>query len=346
METLIIAIFIIFILIVGSILYLLYRKVSQFSDSQKNDSSMTMLNQNIQGMQNRIDKTTQTLDKRLDQAAKVIGGVQKELGGMTEIGRQMKDFQEFLRSPKLRGNIGEQILKDLLEQMIPKAHFRMQYTFKTGDRVDAIIKTKNGLVPIDSKFPMENYQKYLKEKNEVHKKEIIDKFFKDIKKHVDAIAKKYILPSEGTVDFAVMYLPSEAVYYESINNIDLYHYAGEKKVFFVSPNSFYYFLKIILQALESEKIEEKAKDILKSLRSIQNDSQRLGSDLGILGKHVNNAKNSMDTVQASYMRLGSKIENTGQLQVDQVHEIEEKLPEIKEKKNLRFNTEDIKEIKT
>jgi DNA recombination protein RmuC len=294
-----------------------------------------MLNQNIQGVQERIDKTTHALGTRLDQAARVIGGVQKELGGMAEIGRQIKDFQDFLRSPKLRGNIGEQILKDLLEQMIPKANFKLQHTFKTGDRVDAIIKTKNGLIPIDSKFPMENYQKYTKEENEKDKKQLIHLFFKDIKKHIDSISKKYILPSEGTVDFAVMYLPSEAVYYESINNIDLYHYAGDKKVFFVSPNSFYYFLKIIMQALENEKIEENAKDILKSLRSIQNDSKRLGTELNVLGKHVGNAKNSMDTVQNSYMRLGTKIENTGQLQAGQVEEIKEKLPEISEEVEVK-----------
>jgi DNA recombination protein RmuC len=309
---------------------MLYRRMNHFFELQKSDSSIMMLNQNIQGMQDRIDKNTHALDRRLDQAAQVIGSVQKELGGMTEIGRQIKDFQEFLRSPKLRGNIGEQILKDLLEQMIPKANFRMQYTFKTGDRVDAIIKTKNGLIPIDSKFPMENYQKYTKVKDQSQKKELIKQFFKDTKKHIDVIAKKYILPSEGTVDFALMYLPSEAIYYEVINNVDLYHYAGQKKVFFVSPNSFYYFLKIIIQALENEKIEEKAHDILKSLRSIQNDSNRLGTDLNILGKHVNNAKNSMDVVQGSYMKLGSKIENTGKLQANQVKEIEEKLPEIKE----------------
>lgn len=309
--------------------------MSQVSELQKSDSALTMLNQNIQGVQERIDKTTQALDKRLDQAAQVIGGVQKELGGMQEIGRQIKDFQEFLRSPKLRGNIGEQILKDLLEQMIPKANFRLQYTFKTGDRVDAIIKTRNGLIPIDSKFPMENYQKYIKTGSKDKKEEFIKIFFKDIKRHIDTIAKKYILPSEGTVDFAVMYLPSEAVYYEAIGNIDLYHHAGDKKVFFVSPNSFYYFLKIILQALENEQIEEKAKDILKSLRSIQNDSKKLGTELGVLGRHINNAKNTMDTVEGSYMRLGTKIENTGQLQAGQVKEIEEKLPEIEEEMEIK-----------
>jgi len=328
MEILIIFLLFFIIIIFGFSLYFLYQKINKVSESLKNDSALSLLNQNIQGVQERIDKTTHILGQRLDKAAQVIGGVQKELGGMAEIGRGLKEFQEFLRSPKLRGNIGEQILKDLLEQMIPKANFRLQYTFKTGDRVDAIIKTKNGLIPIDSKFPMENYQKYSKVKDEKEKQSYLNNFFKDLKKHVDNISKKYILPSEGTVDFAIMYLPSEAVYHESINNEEIYHYAGNKKVFFVSPNSFYYFLQIILQALENEKIEEKAKEVLQTLRAIHNDSKKLGEDLSILGKHINNAKNSMENVQNSYLRLGTKIETAGQLQVGQVKEIREKLPEI------------------
>lgn len=328
MEILIILLLVFIVIILSVSLYFLYQRINHLSESLKNDSTLNLLNQNIQGVQDRIDKTTHLLGQRLDQAARVIGGVQKELGGMAEIGRGLRDFQEFLRSPKLRGNIGEQILKDLLEQMIPKANFRLQYTFKTGDRVDAIIKTKNGLIPIDSKFPMENYQRYSKAKDEKEKENYLNNFFKDFKKHINTISKKYILPSEGTVDFAIMYLPSEAVYYESIKNEEISRYAGEKKVFFVSPNSFYYFLQIVLQALENEKIEEKAKEVLKTLRAIHNDSQKLGEDLSVLGKHINNAKNSMESVQNSYFRLGSKIETAGQLQAGEVKEIKEKLPEI------------------
>jgi DNA recombination protein RmuC len=207
--------------------------------------------------------------------------------------------------------------------MIPKANFPTQYRFKSGEAVDAIIKTKNGLIPIDSKFPMENFQKALKSKTEEDRNSALKDFYRDVKKHVDAIAKKYILPSEGTVDFAVMYMPSEGIYSETINNTELYEYAGNKKIMFVSPNSFYYFLKIIMQALENEKIEEKAKEVLASLRGIQQDSKKFGDDLSVLNKHVTNAKNMMDTVNSSYARLGSKIENTGPLQAHQVAQIEE-----------------------
>ncbi len=322
------------ILVLGfvAVVYFLNKKIEEFKEFQKNDQAFSLLNQNIQGMQQRIDKTNDNINERLDNAAKVIGGVQKELGSFQEIGRKMRDLQEFLRSPKLRGNIGEQILKDLLGQMIPKANFKLQYTFSTGDKVDAIIKTKNGLIPIDSKFPMENFQKAQKSESEEEKNIHIKEFFKNIRKHIKSIANKYILPQEGTVDFAVMYLPSEAVYYETINNIDIYAYAGDRNIYFVSPNTFYYFLKIILIALENEQIEEKAKEVLKSLRAIQQDSRKFGQELGVLNKHVTNSKNMMDSVYNSYARLGTKIEGTGQLQKSQVKEIKNKLPEVEKSK--------------
>jgi DNA recombination protein RmuC len=177
---------------------------------------------------------------------------------------------------------------------------------------------------------MENFLKAQKAKDEETKNISLKDFYRDVKKHVDVIAKKYILPAEGTVDFAVMYMPSEGIYYETINNVELYKYAGDKKILFVSPNSFYYFLKIIMQALGNEKIEEKAKEVLDALRGIQQDSRKFGDDLSVLNKHVTNAKNSMDQVSSNYTRLGSKIENTGQLQATTLKEIEEHTPDLDE----------------
>jgi DNA recombination protein RmuC len=313
----------------GVVIFFVNKKISEIINGKDDSSSFLMLNQNIQGMQERIDKTTEAINSRLDKAA-VIGDVQKELGGVQEIGHSMKELQDFLRSPKIRGNVGEQVLKDLLEQMIPKGNLSMQHHFKSGETVDAIIRTKNGLIPIDSKFPMENFLKAQKAKDEEGKLSALKDFYKDVKKHVDAIAKKYILPAEGTVDFAVMYMPSEGIYYETINNVELYKYAGDKKILFVSPNSFYYFLKIIMQALGNEKIEEKAKEVLDALRGIQQDSRKFGDDLSVLNKHVTNAKNTMDLVNSNYNRLGSKIENTGQLQATSVKEIEEQVPDLDE----------------
>lgn len=282
----------------------------KFLEKSKNDQGLLMLNQNLQGMQERIDKTTESINSRLDKAAQVVAGVGKELGMVQEMGRSMKDLQDFLRSPKLRGNIGEQVLKDLLEQCFSRGHFEMQYQFKTGERVDAIIKTDKGIIPIDSKFPMENFQKAMQAESEEEKNKFFHEFAKDIRKHIDSISKKYILPAEGTVDFAVMYVPSEAVYYEIVRHSeDINNYAYQKKVFPVSPNSFYYFLKVIMIGLEGKKVEEAAKQILQALNSIKQDNDKFAKNLSTLTSHITHAKASIDTVNNEYAKLSNKIDN-------------------------------------
>lgn len=273
-------------------------------------------------LQGQVHRSNRELGERLDNAARAVQSVNTEVGKMQEIGQSMKELQQIMKSPKLRGNLGEQVMKDLLEQILPKAGFQMQYKFKSGDTVDAVVKTKNGLIPLDSKFPVDNYLA-LQKAAEADKESFRKLFHRDIKTHIDKIAKKYILPGEKTVDFAIMYVPGESVYYEIITSTELANYGENKKVYLVSPNTFHYFLKTVMVALEGEKIEERAKQVLVALRAIQGDSQKLGSDLGVLNRHVTNAKNSMETVSSAYQRLGSKIENTGQLQEQQVEQVEE-----------------------
>ena len=285
------------------------KRLKALEERQKGDQGLLMLNQNLQGMSQRIDETTRAINERLDNAAKVVAGVAKELGAVQEMGRGMKDLQDFLRSPKLRGNIGEQVLRDLLEQYFPHEHFELQYTFQSGERVDAILKTDKGLIPIDSKFPMENFAKMLKAESEGERDALKREFVRDVKKHVDAIAKKYILPQEGTVDFAVMYVPSESVYYEIIrDDSDLNAYANSKKVFLVSPNSFFYFLKVIMMGMEGKRIEEQAKRILELLIAMQQDAVKFGEALGVVTTHVTNAKNAVDRANMEYARLAGKID--------------------------------------
>ncbi|MFH1029967.1 MAG: DNA recombination protein RmuC [bacterium] len=314
MQTIITASIILAVIAAGTFIYVAINKkmasLMEFLERNKNDQGLLMLNQNLQGMQERIDRTTESINSRLDKAAHVISGVSKELGMVQEMGRSMKDLQDFLRSPKLRGNIGEQVLRDLLEQCFSRGHFDMQYQFKTGERVDAIIKTDKGIIPIDSKFPMENFQKAMKAENEEEKNKFFHEFAKDIRKHIDSISKKYILPGEGTVDFAVMYVPSEAVYYEVVRHSeDINNYAYTKKVFPVSPNSFYYFLKVIMIGLEGKKVEEAAQQILQTLSAIKSDNDKFSRHLGVLTSHVTHAKASIDTVNNEYAKLSSKIDN-------------------------------------
>jgi DNA recombination protein RmuC len=253
--------------------------------------------------------------------------VSKELGRVQEIGHAMRDFQDFLRSPKLRGNIGEQVLRDLLNQVLPKSNFSLQHQFQEGQMVDAIIKTKQGIIPIDSKFPMESFKR-LNQAQDEKKAEFSREFIRDIKKHIDDISKKYILPQEGTVDFALMYIPSEPVYYEiTLNQPELLDYGYNKKVYFVSPNSFYYFLKIIMVGLEGAKIEEASKRILEGLKAIQQESVKFGGELSTLASHIDHAKGASDRAQSRYGRLVGRIDGLRLLE-----EAEEKPKEIEEPK--------------
>lgn len=264
----------------------------------------------------RLDEQGKAFNQRLDNAAKVISDVQKNIGEMSEIGRGMKDLQEFLRSPKLRGNIGEQVLKELLSQMLPKQSFHLQYAFKSGEKVDAAIKTSAGIIPIDSKFPMENFRKMNAAKDESEKKIFEREFVRDVKKHIDDISGKYILTEEGTIDYALMYVPSEAVYYEIVNNQSLFEYAGEKRVLPVSPTTFYAYMRAILMSFEGQKIEAQAKVILSSLSAIRKDYGKVGENLNVLQRHLTNAYNMMNNVFSVFNQLGQKISSTQSLGED------------------------------
>lgn len=317
MEIVLIILVIVVIALVGfNVSLLLQWKRSQEQGSQNDDKSMQLLNQNVQGMQQRLDRVSQGLNERLDNAARVIGSVNKELGSMKEIGRNMQALQDFLKSPKLRGNIGEQVLQQMLDQYFPHHLYDMQYRFSDGQIVDAILKTDNGIIPIDSKFPMENYQRMTATDSEDERARYLREFVKDVKKHVNDISKKYILPDQGTVDFAIMYVPSEAVYYEIIrNDIDINAHGLDKKVLFVSPNSFYYFLRVLMQGMKEKRIADAAREVIDAIHGIQKDTQRFADTLALLDRHLGHAQSALDKTNKEFGKLQGKIE-----QIDDVDE--------------------------
>lgn len=312
----------------------LNKKISEISEKAKpgeeliewlKSTSQRMDDQNKHFTQT-LQSSTKILNERLDNAARVIAQVQRNIGEMSEIGRGMKDLQEFLRSPKLRGNIGEQVLKDLLGQMLPKQSFYLQYSFKSGAMVDAAIKTAAGIIPVDSKFPLENFRKMMAQENETDKKMAEKELIKDVKRHIDDIASKYILTDEGTIDYALMYLPSEAVYYEVVNNPELFDYAGKKRVLPVSPMTFYAYLRAILMSFEGQRIEARARTILAAIRAIQKDYNKVEENLGVLGRHLQNAYNQMANVFSGFTLLGQKLTSTqalGESSKDEAGKLEE-----------------------
>ncbi|OGG26234.1 hypothetical protein A2960_04630 [Candidatus Gottesmanbacteria bacterium RIFCSPLOWO2_01_FULL_39_12b] len=260
-----------------------------------------------------LQSNTKQLNERLDTAARVIGDLKKNLGEMSEVGKGIKSLQEFLQSPKLRGNIGEQVLQDMIGQTFPKNSFHLQYSFKSGVKVDAVLKTDAGLLCIDSKFPMENFNQMYKGETESERNQAKKMFISDVKKHVNDISKKYILPEEDTMDFALMYIPSEAVYYEIANLNELMEYARKLRVYPVSPNTLYAHLQVLLLSFQGKELEQKSKDVFRLLRAIQKDYGKVEDNLGVLGKHINNAYNSMSNVSSSFVLMGQKLSTTQNL---------------------------------
>ena len=314
----ILAVIFISVINIITVIYLLNKK----SLSSKEDSTLlewiksmqTNMNSNSLNMTKILQENSKQLNERLDRTALVIGDVTREIGKMSEIGHSMQEIQDFLKSPKLRCNLGEQVLNDLITQIFPKNTFNLQYSFKTGDKVDAVIKTDAGILPIDAKFPMENFQKMTKAKNkedlEIYRKD----FIRDIKKHIETISKKYILPDEGTMDFALMYVPSENVFYEIVNEDEILEYAKTKRVYVVSPSTLYAHLQTILLSFEGKKIESKAKEIFKLLRSMQTDYSKTNEAMDVLSKHITNASNQMANVNKTFSQIGQKLNSTKYLE--------------------------------
>jgi len=275
------------------------------------------LTNNSQHMMHTLQENSKQLNERLDKAAQALGDVNREVGKMTEIGRGMRELQDFLKSPKLRGNIGEQVLKDLITQIFPKSSFHLQYEFRSGEKVDAAIQTDAGILPIDSKFPMENFQKMMKAESKEEREVVRKDFTRDVKKHIDAIAKKYILPSEGTMDFALMYVPSESVFYELVNMDDILEYAKTRRVYIVSPSTLYAHLQTILLSFEGKKIESRTKEVFALLRSLQIDYGKVDESLDVLGKHLNNASGQYTNVIKGFSAIGNKLSTTKQIAVEE-----------------------------
>lgn len=300
--------------------FLIRRWLTQSQVNQKPDELISQLLKSFDSRaheQSRdIREMSKVLNERLDNAARVIASVQKNIGEFSEIGRSMRDLQEFLRSPKLRGNLGEEILADLIGQMFPKGSFFLQHGFKSGARVDAAIKTDAGILTIDAKFPMESYQRMVKGETETQREVAKKEFMRDVKGHISAISDKYILPDEGTLDFALMYVPSEPVFYELVQINEVMSFAKKHRVYPVSPTTLYAHLQTILLSFAGKQMEAKSKEVFKLLRSMLGDYEKMENSLGVLGKHLTNAYNQMGQVNQGVVRLGQKLKDSQMLETN------------------------------
>jgi DNA recombination protein RmuC len=283
----------------------------------------SQVNTRLGQVTDQLQKSTGDLNTRLDNAAKVVSDVSKGLGGLSEatkkvfeVGKDIASLQEILRSPKLRGGLGELFLGELLAQILPPAHFTLQHRFKSGEVVDAVIRLGRNLVPVDAKFPLENFKRVIEVSSEEEQRAAKRKFISDVKKHIDAISGKYILPDEGTFDFALMYIPAENVYYELIikdeamdKDKGLLNYAFAKRVIPVSPNSFYAYLQTILLGLKGMHIEERAQDILTNLARLSGDFRKFQEEFELVGKHLTNTKSRYDEADKKLAKFEDKLQS-------------------------------------
>jgi len=298
------------------------------------------VNQQLQLVNQQLQSSSGQIGQRLDSAREVISKVSEKLGELSktseqihEVGKNIATLQEILRPPKLRGGLGEQFLGELLSQILPPEFFTLQYSFASGERVDAVVRIGEKLVPIDSKFPLDNFKRVIECKTDEERRTWQKGFYKDVRKHIDDIASKYILPQERTYDFALLYIPAENVYYETITKDEWFgeekgvlNYALNKRVIPVSPNSFYAYLQVIILGLKGFQIEKDALKIQALLSGLKKDIGGFQEDFQLVGRHLTNAVNKFEEARRRLDKFNFKLE---QIESQPSLPLKEKTGEVK-----------------
>lgn len=259
--------------------------------------------------------------QQLQDVNRVVGNVQGSLGKLgeatqrvVEVGKEIQGFEQILKSPKVRGGLGETLLENMLAQMLPREDYDLQYGFKSGEKVDAAIRIGGRIVPVDAKFPLENFRRMLAESEEDRRRAYRKAFGRDVKSRVEEIATKYILPDEGTFDFALMYVPAENVYYEMIVKDDegedesIASYALSRRVVPVSPNTLYAYLQVIILGLRGLRIEANAREIQNDLIRLGGDLDRIKEHFSKLSGHLSNAQKQFTDAERDLSRFEAKLE--------------------------------------
>ncbi len=334
---------IIIILGFGVVVYFINKKFSDLVEKQKENQSLTLL-------QNQINEITKTLDARLgettrlmhsqfSESAKIITNITEKLTKLDATSREVLDLktplqnlEDILKNPKHRGILGEYQLELILKNVLPPAAYKLQYRFDDGDIVDAAIFVKDKIIPVDSKFSLENYNRLVAEKDPQKRQKLEEEFKKDLKKRIDETAK-YIKPKKGTMDFAFMFIPAEGIYYDllvnevgalKVNTRDFIEYAFvNKHVIIVSPTSFYAYLQMVLQGLRALQIEESAKEIRKRvemlgrhLKSYEEYMRKMGQALGTTVNHYNNAYKEFRKIDKDVVKIAGGEKSVEPLEID------------------------------
>ena len=312
---------ILLIIIVAGVVVAIFLQLRGKEEPEKKDDGSFLL------LQQQMNQISQAVDLKLSEANKnaqdqfkhsayIVKNVTEKLTQLDETNRQvvgfadqLKSLQDILKNPKQRGILGEYYLETVLKNVLPPGSFQMQYSFSNGEIVDAVVFVDKRIIPVDSKFSLENYNRMLQTNDTAEKKRLETAFVNDLKLRIDETSK-YVRPEEKTMDFAFMFIPSEAVYYDLlINKVgviaedtnNLIYYAGKKKVVVVSPTSFLAYLQTVLQGLRNQKISEQAQTIIKEV-------ERLGKHLFVYSEHMKRLGQHLDTTVSSYNKAGKELE--------------------------------------
>lgn len=258
-------------------------------------------------------KTLDEINKRLDSTTQLFGAIRKDLGDMQKAAKGMEDvagsvssFQELLISPKVRGNLGQAFMEDLIKDVLPKAHYQFQHSFRDGKVVDAVIKTKDRLIPIDSKFPLEEFQRMV---NEGVDEETFSKRLKKVISPRVTEIKKYIRPNEGTTNFAMLYIPSEKIYSRLTGMNEFMEALRRVRIILVSPSTFYMYLRTILFALSGLEVEKKTQEILDRLDRLSHQFDSARVDWELVVKHITNALRKSEDVSKRLGRIDDNVKS-------------------------------------
>jgi len=326
----------IIILLLSVVALLVYLIVSKKKNNEERggDIGLKLILEQINELNRTVDKKIGDNSKEMQESIKyqsnksfdIIRDITEKLTRLDETNKQVVSFadqlqslQDILKNPKQRGILGEYYLETLLKNVLPTGSFQMQYPFSDGTIVDAVVFIKDKIIPIDSKFSLENYNRLVEEKNPIEKEKLEKLFKEDLKRRIDETAK-YVKPGEGTMDFAFMFIPHEAIYYDllisqvgavKVNTRDLVEYAfKEKHVIIVSPTSFLAYLQTVLQGLKALQIEESAKDIKKNVENLQKHlrsygeyQEKLGNALSTTVSHFNNSNKEFKKIDKDVVRI-------------------------------------------
>ncbi len=321
-------ILVLILLIAMAVMFVVFNKqLQKLHEGRTNDQSFLMLQERLKELNQTVDyklaDSTKQMQSQFGQTISMIREVTKTAAELQEgnkqvvnFAEQMHDLKKILTSQKQRGNLGEAGLQLVLENILPPSSYKLQYKISEGAIVDAAIITKDGVIPVDAKFSLENYTRVLNEDDEDRRKVLEKDFKNDLKKRIDETAK-YIQPSNGTMDFAFMFIPAEAIYYDLLVNevgavkVDtggLIDYAfKEKKVIIVSPTTFAAYLQTVLQGLRALKIEDQAKSIIKNVENLQRHIVTYDDRMQKLGSSLSTAVNNYNLAGKEFKKIDKDV---------------------------------------